>query len=146
MRSISESLRAGMTGATITDVGTPASVSWRKASSRRGGGAGGGPHPPRGLGGEGGAAQGAWTGLVFAAAIGIDRAVEGDVGRIVAGDDLAGRIDRDRGLERRQLLEALPAVVEARPCQRLVTARGIRLRPAAATALIFDGHLAVGRR
>ncbi len=37
MRSISASLIAGMTGATITDVGTPASESCRNASSRRAG-------------------------------------------------------------------------------------------------------------
>ena len=49
---------------------------------------------------------------MLAAAVGIDRPVEGNVGRIVPGDDLARRIDRHRGLERRQLLEILPAVVE----------------------------------
>ena len=49
---------------------------------------------------------------VLAAAIGVDRAVEGDVGRLVAGDDLARPLDLHLGLERRQLLERAPAVVE----------------------------------
>ena len=43
---------------------------------------------------------------VLAAAIGIDRAVEGNVRRVVAGDDLAGGIDRHRRLERRQVFES----------------------------------------
>ncbi len=52
---------------------------------------------------------------VLAAAIGIDRAVEADVGRVVAGDDLARGVGAHRGLERRQILDALPAVVEGDP-------------------------------
>ena len=75
---------------------------------------------------------------VLAAAIGIDRAVEGDVRRIVAGDDLARRVDRHRGLERRQFVEALPAVVEGDARERLVAAGGIRQRAAAAPALAVD--------
>ena len=71
---------------------------------------------------------------VLAAAVGIDRAIEGDIGQVVAGDDLAGGIDGHGGLERRQLLEALPAIVECDPRQRLVTAGCIRLRAAAAPA------------
>ena len=72
---------------------------------------------------------------VLAAAIGIDRAVEGDVRRLVAGDDLARRVDRHRGLERRQFFEALPAVVEGDARDRLVAARGIGKRAAAAPPL-----------
>ena len=75
---------------------------------------------------------------VLAAAIRIDRTVEGNVRRIVAGDDLARRIDRHRGLERRQFLQALPAVVEGDARQRLVTAGRIRHGAAAAAALAVD--------
>ena len=75
---------------------------------------------------------------MLAAAIGIDRAVEGDVGRLVAGDDLARGVDRHGGLERRQLFEALPAVVEGDPRDRLVAAGGIRQRAAAAPAVTGD--------
>src|SRR3984957_15162084 len=79
---------------------------------------------------------------VLAAAIRIDRAVEGNVRRIVAGDDLARRIRRHRGLERRQFLKALPAVVEGNPRQRLIAARRIRQAAAAAAALAVDQRLA----
>src|SRR6185437_1572439 len=75
---------------------------------------------------------------VLAAAIGIDRAVEADVGGIVAGDDLARGIGLHRGLERRQLVERAPAVVEGDARQRLVTAHGVRLRAAAAATLVLD--------
>ena len=75
---------------------------------------------------------------VLAAAIGIDRAVERDVRRVVARDDLARRVDRHRGLERRQFFERLPAVVERDPRERLVAARGIRLRAATAAPLGVD--------
>src|SRR5262249_46465413 len=80
------------------------------------------------------------------AALGSDRAIEGNVGRLVAGDDLAGGIDGYRGLERRQFLEALPAVVESDAGERLVAARGVRLRAATAAATCVDRHLGVGRR
>src|SRR3546814_9211628 len=51
---------------------------------------------------------------MLAAAIGVDRAVEPDVRRLVAGDDAAGGIDDDRGAQRRQLfvLRPCPAVVD----------------------------------
>jgi hypothetical protein len=42
----------------------------------------------------------------------IDRSKEMS-GEVVARDDLARGIDGDRGLERRQILEALPAIVES---------------------------------
>src|SRR3982074_3076753 len=85
-----------------------------------------------------GGARKAVDAAVLAAAVGIDRAVERDVGGIVAGDDLAGGIDRDRGLERRQILEALPAVVVALARQRLEAAARVRLRAAAAPAVGRD--------
>src|SRR2546423_14177638 len=71
---------------------------------------------------------------VLAAAIGIDRAVEGNIRRIVAGDDAACCIDRDRRLERRQLFELLPAVVERDTGQRLVSGGCGRGRPPPPTA------------
>ena len=78
---------------------------------------------------------------VLAAAIGIDRAVERDVGRLVAGDDLARGVDRHRGRERRQFFEALPAVVEGDARDRLVAAGGIGQRAAAAPALAGDADV-----
>src|SRR3981081_3118184 len=85
-----------------------------------------------------GGARKAVGAAVLAAAVGIDRAVERDVGRIVAGDDLAGGVDRDRGLERRQILQALPAVAVALARQRLEAAARVRLRAAAAPAVGRD--------
>src|SRR3954471_18712694 len=83
---------------------------------------------------------------MLAAAIGIDRTVEADVGRVVAGDDLARSIERDRGLERRQIVEALPAIVEGDPRLGLAPAAGVGLRAAAALSLAFDGDRKFGKR
>ena len=85
-----------------------------------------------------GRAREAVDAAVLAAAIGIDRAVETDVGRVVAGDDLAGGIRRHRSLERRQFVERTPAVVEGDARQRLVATHGIALGAAPAPALVFD--------
>ena len=49
---------------------------------------------------------------VLAAAIGVDRAVERDVGRLVAGDDRPGLLPGHLGRERLGRLVARPAVVE----------------------------------
>ncbi len=87
-----------------------------------------------------GRAREAVDAAVLAAAIGIDRAVEADVGTIVAGNDLAGGVGRDRGLERRQFVERAPAVVKGDARQRLVAARGVALRAAPTPALMFDHH------
>ena len=76
---------------------------------------------------------------VLAAAIGIDRAVEADIGRVVAGDDLARGIQPYRGLERRQIFQALPAIVEGDPRLGLEPAAVVGLRAAAAPPLAFDG-------
>src|SRR5438105_5719603 len=62
---------------------------------------------------------------MLAAPVRIDGTVEADIRRVVAGNDLARGIERDRCLERRQFVEALPAIVE----------RDARLGPAAAAAV-----------
>src|SRR5450432_1049844 len=75
---------------------------------------------------------------VLAAAIRIDRPVEADIRGFVAGNDLARGIERDRGLERRQFIETLPAVVEGDTRFRLEAAAGVGLRAAATKPLAFD--------
>ena len=77
---------------------------------------------------------------MLAAPVGIDRAVEADIGRIVAGDDLARGVERHRGLEWRQFVEALPAVVERHPRLGFETAAGVGLRAATAPPLALDRH------
>ena len=83
---------------------------------------------------------------VLAPAIRIDRTIEGNVRRVVAGDDLAGGIRRHAGLKRRQFFQALPAVVESDARQRLVTAGRIRHRAAAATTFAVDKTSRLARR
>ena len=75
---------------------------------------------------------------VLAAAIRVDRAIEGNVRRVVAGDHLAGGIDANARLECRQLLEALPAVVESDPRLGLVAAGRVRLSAAPGTLVETD--------
>src|SRR5262249_12044654 len=82
---------------------------------------------------------------MLAAAIWIDRAVKRDIGRIVVGDDPASAVDGDGRLERRQLFRALPAVIERNPCQRLETARRVRVRTTAATARAVHGDFGIRR-
>src|SRR5438132_1595481 len=186
MRSISESLIAGMIGATSTAVGIPAADNWRSVSSRREGvaarehfenaahdlvtavdrlvriGVGADRNRARLIVWRGklaleqfrrlrlheqlgfeieprrepeigvGRSRETIDAAVLAAAIGIDRTIEADIGRIVAGDDLARRIDRHARGERRQILETLPAVVEADAGLRLVAPGRVRQRAAAA--------------
>src|SRR4029077_16565347 len=74
----------------------------------------------------------------LAAAIGVDGTVKADVRRIVAGDDLARGIERDRGLEGRQFIEALPAIVERNARLSFEAATVIGLRPATAPPPVFD--------
>src|ERR1700751_1850792 len=85
---------------------------------------------------------------VLATPVRIDRTVEADIGRIVAGDDLARGIDRNRGLERRKFLKALPAVVKGNAGFGLEAAAGIRMRAAATPpfAIDRDRQLGKGRR
>src|SRR6188474_1499097 len=75
---------------------------------------------------------------MLAAAIGIDRTVEADVGRFIAGDDLARRVGLYRGPEGRQLLQALPAVVEGDAGDRFIAAGRVGQRPASAPPLPAD--------
>ncbi|MHC2633141.1 hypothetical protein ACVME5_005795 [Bradyrhizobium liaoningense] len=81
---------------------------------------------------------------VLAAAIGIDRAVEADVWGIVAGDHLARGVDTDTGLERRQLFQALPAVIESDARLGLVTAAGIGLCAPPSPSRAIDGDAKLG--
>ena len=52
----------------------------------------------------------------------------------------------DRGLERRQFFEALPAIVEGDPRLGLEAAAGIGLRAAAAPPLAIDRDRKLGKR
>ena len=83
---------------------------------------------------------------MLAAAIGIDGAIEADIGRLVARDHLSRGIDFHGGLERRQLIEALPAIVEGDARLGLVTAAGIGLRAAPAPPLAIDRDRKLGER
>src|SRR5262249_42972974 len=83
---------------------------------------------------------------MLATAIGVDRQVEGNVGRVVAGDDPAGGIDGHGCLEGRQILECPPPVVEARARQRLKAAGGIRLGTTSAAAFGLDRYLDIDWR
>ena len=93
-----------------------------------------------GVGGPGVAIEAA----VLAAAVGIDRAVEGDVGRLVAGDDRLGLLPGDLGRERLGRLVAGPAVVERLALFEFETAGGVGRR--AASAPEFGGQNAFGDR
>src|SRR5580700_9567795 len=75
---------------------------------------------------------------MLATPVGVDRTVKADIRRVVAGDDLARGVERDRGLERRQFVEALPAVVKGDTRFSLETAAGVGLRAAAAPPVALD--------
>src|SRR5665213_531714 len=85
---------------------------------------------------------------VLAAAIGVDRAVEADIGRGVASDDRAGRIDRQPRRERHRLglgTRLAPAVVERDAHFALEAAAGVR---GGATSLARQGdgrHIHAGQ-
>ena len=85
-----------------------------------------------------GGARVAIDAAVLAAAVRIDRLVEGDVRALVARDDGAGRLDVHVGAERLQLAEALPAVVERDAPLALEAARVVRARAAAAPQVVSD--------
>src|SRR3954464_13634144 len=79
---------------------------------------------------------------MLAAAVGIDGAVETDIGRVVAGYDLSGGVERDAGFKRRQFIQALPAIIERDPRFRLEAPAGVRMRAPAPPplALALDGN------
>src|SRR6185295_14176141 len=62
---------------------------------------------------------------MLAAAVGIDRAVEGNVRRVVPGDDGLHDLGENLGLERRQRFERVPSVVEQVSAVLLEPARPI---------------------
>ena len=49
---------------------------------------------------------------MFAAPVRIDRAVEGNIRRLVSGDDCARTLFLHLGFQRRQVFKRLPAIVE----------------------------------
>src|SRR5215218_9704613 len=79
-------------------------------------------------------------------AIRIDRTVESDVGRVVEGNDLARGIERYRGLEWRQVVQALPAIVEGDPRFSLEPAARVGLRATATLSLAVDRDRKLGKR
>src|SRR4051812_10937329 len=75
---------------------------------------------------------------MLAAPVRIDRTIEADIERIVTGNDFACGVESDGGLERRQFIQALPAIVEGAPRLRLEAAAVVGLRAAATPPLAFD--------
>src|SRR5436853_3458834 len=75
---------------------------------------------------------------MLAAAIRVDRPIEGNIRRVVGGDDLSRLFFLHLGAERRQEVDRAPAVVELGPLDRLEAAGAVRLRAAAVTAVIVD--------
>ena len=78
---------------------------------------------------------------MLAAAIGIDRLVEADIGRVVRGDDLPGLLQPHLRLERRQFGEALPAIVEILAKLRLETPGQVGSCAASAPSFLVGGRL-----
>src|SRR6202022_1525200 len=76
----------------------------------------------------------------------VDRTVKADIGRIVAGDDLARGIHGNRGLEWRQFIEALPAVIEGDARFSLEAATFVGLRAAAPPPRALDRARQFGKR
>ena len=62
---------------------------------------------------------------MLAAAIRIDRPVEADIGRFVAGDDRFGLLPRDLGHQWLRRFVARPAVIEIFAFLKLEAARGV---------------------
>ena len=75
---------------------------------------------------------------MLAAAVGVDRAVERNVRRLVAGDDRARALERHFGLQRLADLVALPAIVNVSRAQRFEASAGIGGGAAAATQFGWD--------
>src|SRR3954447_12938828 len=83
---------------------------------------------------------------MLAAPIGVDRTVEADIGRVVTGDYFARGVDRDGGLEDRQIFQALPAVVESDLGLSLVASAAVRLRATAPPPGAVDRDREFGKR
>src|ERR1700720_3017646 len=83
---------------------------------------------------------------MLATAIRVDGTVKTNVGRIVAGDDLSRGIQRDRGLEGWQFIEALPAIVERNARLSLEPPAVVGLRPAPAPPLALDRNRKLRKR
>lgn len=75
---------------------------------------------------------------MFATAIGVDRTVEGNVRRVVEGDDLAGLLLLDFGAQGRQFLDRVPAVVLDEARQPLEAPTGIGAGAASPPPLDVD--------
>src|SRR5689334_10584972 len=75
---------------------------------------------------------------MLATPIGIDRAVEANIGGIIAGYDLSRGVDGDRCLERRQIVEGAPAVIKGHPRERLIAPRSVALGPSASPPLVVN--------
>src|SRR5262245_31470012 len=75
---------------------------------------------------------------MLAPSIRVYRAIEADIRGLVAGNYLAGGIDRDGSLERRQFIETPPAVVECDPSKRLVAAGRVAMCAPSLSPLMFD--------
>src|SRR4051794_12948244 len=76
---------------------------------------------------------------MLTAAVGIDGAVETDIGRVVAGYDLSGGVERDAGFKGRQFIQALPAIIERDARFRLEAPAGVRMRAPAPPPLALNG-------
>src|SRR5438067_10230665 len=77
---------------------------------------------------------------MLAAAIRVDRAVEADIGRVVAGDDRPRRVDRQNCRQPRRLfLQRAPAIIECDPLLALEAA-GFVASGAASLARLGGGR------
>ena len=75
---------------------------------------------------------------MFASAIRIDRPVEANIWRFIAGNNLSRCVDRDRRLERREFVKRSPPIIERDTSQRFVTSRCVTLGSPATPALVVD--------
>src|SRR5690606_18807808 len=70
--------------------------------------------------------------------IGIDRAFEADIGAVIGGDDGLGALEMLDGLEDRERLDIVPAIIKALAGLLLEAASMVGLRAATANALGID--------
>src|SRR6186997_459289 len=81
---------------------------------------------------------------MLAAAVGVDRLIEADVGAVIAGDDALGHLLAHVGLEGFQFAQTFPAVIERLALLALVAANTVGARAAAAPAFCIDKCRVVG--